>query len=195
MNSTWTARSQLLQNGEFRDDDRLYPLVRESLAAKLAEKDRARAEAMVESIPDPAAKVSALTKRGQGPSRFGARPKASPAGTSHHPAQGWRPQRANDAGRLRLVSAIAEQWLDIGERDRARLVLQEGKISSNVFQTGYLGQLARLEPDQAMAQLQKQPTFSDPSRRDVELTAIAVELATDHPAEAEQVLQPAGWSD
>ena len=64
--------------------------------------------------------------------------------------------------------------------------LKRGRSSSNVFQTGYLGQLARLEPDQAMAQLQKQPTFSDPSRRDAEVTAIAVQLATDHPAEAER---------
>ena len=59
-----------------------------------------------------------------------------------------RLQQANAARRLQLVSAIAEQWLDMGERDRARLVLQEGKISSTVFQTGFLGQLARLEPDQ-----------------------------------------------
>ena len=65
-------------------------------------------------------------------------------------------------------------------------MLEEGRTSSNVFQTGYLGQLARLEPDQAMAQLQKQPTFSDPRRRDIEVTAIAVQLATDHPADAER---------
>ena len=51
---------ELLQNGKFRDEDRLYQTIRESMAAKLAEKDPARAEAMVESIPDPATKVSAL---------------------------------------------------------------------------------------------------------------------------------------
>ncbi len=72
------------------------------------------------------------------------------------------------------------------QHDRARFVLEEGKTSSNVFQTGYLGQLARLEPEQAMAQLQKQPTRGNSSQRDAELAAIAVQLAIDHPAQAER---------
>ena len=55
-----------------------------------------------------------------------------------------------------------------------------------MFHTGYLGQLARLEPDQAMGQLQKQPNFSDSSQRDDEVTAIAVQLATDIPAQSER---------
>ena len=52
---------ELLQDGKFREEDRHYQGIRGSLAAKLAVKDPARAEAMVESIPDPLTKVSALT--------------------------------------------------------------------------------------------------------------------------------------
>jgi hypothetical protein len=51
----------LLQNGKFRDADRLHQRIRESMAAKLAKKDLARAAAMVESIPDPLTKVCAVT--------------------------------------------------------------------------------------------------------------------------------------
>jgi RNA polymerase sigma factor (sigma-70 family) len=175
----------LLKNSELRDGDRLYSLVREYVAAKVAENDGARAVAMIESIPDPAAKVSAIAKVAKAlPASERGRKQALLERATPLLKDGA--QRANDADRLRLVSAIAEQWLDIGERERAELMLEEGKTSSNVFQTGYLGQLARLEPDQAMAQLQKQPTFSNPSRRDDEVTAIAVQLATDHPADAER---------
>jgi hypothetical protein len=140
---------------------------------------------MIESISDPVAKVSAIAKVAKAlPASERGRKQAVLERATGLLKDGA--QRANDADRLRLVSVIAEQWLDVGERDRARLMLEEGNASSNVFQTGYLGQLARLEPDQAMAQLQKQTAFSDPSRRDAEVTAIAVQLATDHPADAER---------
>ena len=175
----------LLKDGEFRDGDRLYPLVREYAAAKVAEKDGARAVAMIESIPDPVAKVSAIAKVVKAlPASERARKQALLELATGLLKDGA--QRADGAGRLRLVSAIAEQWLEIGERDRARLVLEEGKSSSNVFHTGYLGQLARLDPDHVMAQLQKQPNYINPSQRDAEVTAIAVQLATDHPADAER---------
>ena len=44
---------ELLQDGKFRDEDRLYQLIRESIAAKLATKDPAAAETLADSIPDP----------------------------------------------------------------------------------------------------------------------------------------------
>jgi hypothetical protein len=96
-------------------------------------------------------------------------------------------QPANPAWRLVHLSEIAEQWLDMGERDRARLVLDEGKKSSNALNARFLGQLARLEPDQAMAQAQKLPNLQgNPGSRDAALAEVAIQLATDHPAEAEQ---------
>jgi hypothetical protein len=89
--------------------------------------------------------------------------------------------------RLRLIAAVAEQWLEMGEFDRARRVLEEGRASDNFFQTGFLGQLARLEPQQVIARLRKLPTGAGLYPRNLELAEVAVQLATDHPAEAEQV--------
>jgi hypothetical protein len=178
---------ELLQDGKFRNEDRSYQLIRESLAAKLAVQDPARAQAMVESIPDPLTKGRALTGVA----------KALPASERRRKQAlleraatllGDGPQRANDMDHLRLLSTIAEQWLDMGERDRARFVLQEGKISSAVYLSGFLGQLARLEPDQILARLQNLPPYQlDPAFRDRTLAEVAFQLAIDHPAEAEQV--------
>jgi len=81
----------------------------------------------------------------------------------------------------------------MGERDRARLVLEEAKFWSNVLPPIFLSQLARLEPDQALARSQKLPNLpGDPTYRDFALAAVAVQLATDHPAEAEQVFNLRG---
>ncbi len=178
---------ELLQNGEFRDEDLNYQLIRESVGAKLAAKDPARAEAMVESISDPAAKARALTRLAKAlpASERGRKQALLERATA---LLRDRLQQANALVRLQLVTAIAEQWLDMGERDRARLVLQEETISSTVFQTGFLGQLARLEPDQVLARLQKLRALQvAPGYYDGALAEVAVQLAIDHAAEAEQV--------
>ncbi len=176
---------ELLQNGEFRDDARFYRLVQESAAAKLAAKDPTGAEAMVQSITDPATKVSAITKvvKALPASERGRKRALLERATTLLKEV---PRGANDMRLLQLVSAVAEQCLDIGDRDRARLVFQTGSGSNNLLHTGYLAQLARLDPDQAMTELQKQPRFSDPGQRHADVTAIAAQLATDHPAEAER---------
>ena len=154
---------ELLQNGKFRDEDRRYQSIRGSLAAKLAVKDPARAEAMVESITDPLTKVSALTNVAKAlpASERGRKQALLERATT---LLRDRLQQANPARRLLQLSEIAEQWLDMGERDRARRrCCKTGKISSDVFQTRFLGQLARLEPEQVMARLQKLPNRSNPT--------------------------------
>jgi len=122
--------------------------------------------AIVESIADSALKVSAITSVAKVlPASERGRKQALLERATTLLRDGA--QRATDARRLRLISAIAKQWLDIGEHDRARLVLQEGKTASDVFHTGYLGQLARLEADQAMAPIAEATGFqqSQPTRR------------------------------
>ena len=108
-----------------------------------------------------------------------------------------RLQQANAARRLRLVSAIAEQWLDMGERDRARLVLQEaGRFRSTstspVFWANWRGS-SPIRPWHGCRSY-RSPT-AIPVYRDHELAAVAVELAIDHPAEAEQVFNLREGSD
>ena len=66
-------------------------------------------------------------------------------------------------------------------------MLQDEKISTAVFQRGFFRQLAALEPERALAELLKLPALTDPSYRARELTEIALTLATDHPARAEEV--------
>ena len=176
---------EMVQTGKFQDEDRRYRLIRESIAAKLAVKDLARAEAIVESIADPATKASAFTRVAKAlPASERGRKRAlmeQATNLLRDPLQ-----RTDNQVRLQLVSAIAEQWLDMGERDRARLLLHETEISNDVLHTGYLGQLTRLDPDQAMKQWQKHPTLGNSSQHDAWLTAIALQIATEYPADAER---------
>ncbi len=178
---------ELLQNGEFRDEDRNFQFIRGALAAKLAVTEPARAEAMAESNADLGTKINAVASVA----------KALPASERIRKhsllerATGMLKndaQQANELSHLQGVSALADGWLDLGERDRARLVLEEVKISAVVFQTDFLSQLARLEPDEIVARLRNVPTTRvNAGYRDRALTQVAVQLATDHPALAEQV--------
>ena len=61
----------------------------------------------------------------------------------------------------------------------------------------FLAQLARLDPQPVIARLQKVPGGSSPRDRSHEPVYVALRLATDHPAEAEQVfnLRQAGGTD
>jgi RNA polymerase sigma factor (sigma-70 family) len=177
----------LLQHGRFRNEDPRYQFILEILARTLAVKDPARAEALVEPIPDPVTKVRALTGVAKAlPASERARKQALLERATNLLRD--RLKQTQELYRVQLVTEIAEQWLDMGERDRARLVLQEIALSRTVFQTNFLGQLARLDPDQIQARLQQLATIPvDPSYRDNALAEVAFQLAIDHPAEAEQV--------
>ena len=188
MSSTWTARSSCYKNGQFRDEDFRYQNVRESLAAKLAAKDPARAEAMVEAIPDPLAKVSALTSVAKAlPASERARKQALLERATTLLRD--RLQQANAGRRLRLISAIAEQWLDMGERDRARLVLQDGEDFERRLPDRFSRPTgaARARSGRGAVAEATECSQVNPSYRDRALAEVAVQLATDHPAEAEQV--------
>ena len=178
----------LLLNGKFLEADRRYQVVRNALAERLAVVEPARALAVVASIPDSLTKVSALTDVAKAiPASERARKRALLEKATTLLRANL--QRQSDAGHLSLVSPLAEQWLELGDRDRARLLLQDEKISTAVFQRGFLRQLASLEPERALAELLKLPALTDPSYRARELTEIAFTLATDHPAQAEEVFQ------
>jgi hypothetical protein len=178
----------LFQNGNFRDEDTVYQ--RGPLAASLAEKAPVAAEAMVEAIPDPQVKADALASLARAlPASELARKKALLDRATTLLKD--RLQQANATTRLRLAAVIAKQCLDLGERDRARLVIQAGKTifdpttrAGGPYQTHFPAQLARLEPVQAREWLQKLPKSRS---TDAEIAEIAAALATDDPAEAERV--------
>ncbi len=178
---------ELLRAGEFRDEDRIDQLVRKSLAAKLAVKEPAQAEAMADSVVDPATRVSALAGVVKAlPTSERIRKRAILERATAMLKNGA--QSASDVSHLQQVSSLAEGWLDLGERDRARLLLEEVKMSNAVFQTEFLSQLARLEPDGIVERLRKLPTpQANAGTRDHALAQVACQLAIDHPALAEQV--------
>ncbi len=183
---------ELFQKQRFADRRFSFGDAPFGLALKLAETDPARAEAMVESIrqiPNRALAYMRLAKAS--PARERARKLALLEQATTLFANEHRP--GPPVFRLQLLSALAEQWLDLGERQRARLLLEEGKaiddarFPRSAFSIDdFLMQLARLDPDQALERLRKLPTAilsGDPYDPGA---AVAVALATDHPAKAEQ---------
>ena len=144
-----------------REGDLRYQLIREYVAAKFAETDAAGTVAMIESISDPVSKLTAIASVAKAiPASERGRKRAllerATTLLRQAPRARW--------DRHRVVAMIAEQWLDMGKPDRARLVLQAGRqTSSAVFHTGYLGQLRRLDRSRAMARMQGAPDRNDPS--------------------------------
>ena len=178
---------ELFENGKFRNEDRRYQGTRGSLAVRLAVKDPARAEAMVESLADSRTKALALMNmiRDLPASERGRKQALLEHATT---LLRDRLQQANPSWRLQNMSEIAGQWLNMGERDRARPLLDEGKALNDVLQAEFLGQLGRLEPTEVMARLQKlSAPRNNRNYRDNVLAEVAVQLATDRPALAEQV--------
>jgi hypothetical protein len=175
-----------LKNAKFRDENSFsYRDARGSMAAKVAQKDPARAEAMVEAITPPALKVTPLIGVAKAlPASERAR-KLAMLDRAFTLVKD-RPQAKS--GRIPWwVPELAEQWLDMGERERARRVIELGKMretAGNPAETKFLAQLARLDPQQVIARLQKVPNDKGPFFSfEVE---VAVQLAASHPAEAEQ---------
>jgi hypothetical protein len=177
---------ELLQDRTFRDDDFLFQSTRASLAARAAETDPASAEALVEAIPDPLLKARALADvAGALPALEGDRKRDLLERASLLFRE--RLRQAPPLRRLEIATKLAERWLDLGDRGRARPLLEEAKsiVDSSLTrrapdQIDVLTQLARVDPEQALARLQKSPGPPDIP------AAVAVRLATDHPAAAEK---------
>jgi hypothetical protein len=172
---------RLLRGSEF-PDDLFYHNTCSALAGEVATKYPARAEALVEAIPVPLVRAEAfarLVKALPASERDRRRALLDRAGVL---LRKDLPQLTGTR-RLRLIAAVAGPLLDMGERDRARLVLDEGKTSSTFYQSGYLGQLARLDPDQALMLARKVPDFAST----YDLAELASGCAIEHPAEAERI--------
>ena len=184
----------LLQEGHFPDDDQSYQFTRSTLAIIVAATDPAWAAALAEAIPTPEQKIAALAEI------VGAIPASEPARKREmleRIAFMLRNdlKRANARMQLRYLTTLARQWLDLGDRDRARAVLEEGKgpldslpVAYAMLQGAFLAQLARIEPGQAMDRLRKLPAPRGGSSSMLEdaPAEVAVSLAIDHPEEAER---------
>lgn len=182
---------KLLQNGEFQKDA-YYARAQAEIAAGLAEKAPERAVALVEAIPDSSEKVRHLIEVARALPASERDRKNALLDQASRGLNAFQPY-------VQLqwpLPSIVEQWLDMGERDRARLLLQKGKSRYDAVPAGstgtlpeFLRQLARLEPDQAIERLRKIPDLTKLSTMVLSYdspAAIAVGLATDHPARAER---------
>ncbi len=183
----------LFQNGTFRDGN--IQILRGRLAAKVAEKEPARAEAMVEAIPILLERANALSNVARAlPALQRDRKRILLERATTMLRDHVQPVNATRF--LGIVAEIAEHWFDRGDRDRARLVIQAGKPifdrlanAGGAYQTHFPGQWARLEPGPVIEWLQKLPP-SEP--RDVEVALVAAQLALDHPADAERAFKLPG---
>jgi RNA polymerase sigma factor (sigma-70 family) len=163
--------------------------LRVEFARRLAEKDPAGAEALIEPIADPAVRIQGLLTLA----------KALPASKREQKRQLL--ERAvpllrdmpETVAKIPQVAAIAEAWLDLGEAERAKTVLKDGLKSYDTLPystngNGFLSLLMRLEPEPALARIQKVPT----TPRFLYFADVAPGLTLDQAAEAEQFFSLGG---
>jgi hypothetical protein len=182
----------VFQNGNFREKHAFYYSVQGVLAAELADKDPARAETLVEAIPELRTKVAAEVSLARA---LPAEERVRKQALLDRATKVLIDRLLNEKGAasLRLCSNVASAWLAIGERDRARAVVQAGRTvfdplarRGGPYQSGFPGQLARVEPRQAFDWMNTLPADR---ARGMEVAEIAAELAYEHSAEAEQALR------
>ena len=94
--------------------------------------------------------------------------------------------------RLRQLARVAEGWLDIGEVEKARLLIREGwEIAAALpkeqrYERSFLAAAAGFETDRVVALIRD---ISRPRLRWEDYMEVAESLASEHPAEAERVFQ------
>jgi len=96
------------------------------------------------------------------------------------------------SNKLYVMGEVAERWLELGEPAKARTLFAEGKklvealpVLKRTDAGSFLARLARVEPNAALALLQDAGTMRWRQRT---YANVAIRLAYEHPAEAEQVL-------
>ena len=104
--------------------------------------------------------------------------------------------------KLRLIAQIMKSWLDLGMSEKARPLAQEGQKIIDSFSAErarqfvpFQAQLARLEPGLVLERIEK---ISEVEIRAAFCAEVAIQLALEHPAEAERsfgLMEPrSGWS-
>jgi hypothetical protein len=164
-------------------DQRSANLLRVELARRLADRDAAGAEALIEPITDPALRAGGLLTLA----------KAIPA--SRREQRRRLLERAapvvrgmpDTAEKIPRIADIAEAWLELGEAEKARTSLHEGlrfydALPYSLMNNGFVRVLMRLEPDLALVRIEKVPTTD----RFLYFADVAPGLTLDRAADAEQ---------
>jgi RNA polymerase sigma factor (sigma-70 family) len=165
------------------EDEPSSNILRENLSRVMAESDPAGAEAVFEAISD-------ATQRARGLLTLSGALPASKRAQKRQFLEKVAPlvRGMPDSVKVTQIAAIAEAWLDLGEVERAKQLLLESLERSDALPDSlrsgrFLAQLSRLEPELALARIQK---IADPRLRDSSFENAAMVLAIAHPAEAER---------
>ena len=160
--------------------------VRWQLALSMVKKDPVEATAMVESMSLPRLRTNAFVELARAlPMTERARKQSLlERATLEIKDVPQRPMRA------RLIMLIMKGWLDLGMRERARPLAQEGQkildsLPAEIAEglVPFHAQVARIDPAAALQRIQK---LADPYVRAGYYYQVAFQLALEHPAEAEQ---------
>jgi hypothetical protein len=186
----WLDPAELLERAQktrFKSGTRTDYL-KERAALALAAADPDEAAAIVETILDPSNRADALI------ALVDALPKGDRARKLALLESAALQARAGDlsSGKLYVIGAVAERWLELSEHDKAVALFAEGRKLVEALPPlkrtdagSFLACLARVEPAAALALLKDVGTRR---WRDRVTANIAIRLAYEHPAEAEQVL-------
>ncbi len=183
---------ELLRAGEFHEADGGYGRTQGAVAVSLAKRDPARAAELALVQPLTVRSGILETVAAALPASEHDRRRVLLEQATELFKNAGKP--ANRQAQLTLASKLAEQWMDLGERDRARVVLAVVQPIVDAPPAPpldfFLHALAGVEPNQALERLQKLPRPS----ANVGVTIfydyaaiIAAEIATEQPAEAVRI--------
>jgi hypothetical protein len=170
-------RKDVIQN------ERSSSYLRSEFVGKLAEQDPTAAVTLVEPIADRALRARGLLTTAAALPAYSREQKRQLLEKVDLLVRGM----PNLAAKVSQFAAIAGAWLELGSIDRSRAVLHEGlkvydSLPYSATNNSFLSQLIRLEPELALARIQKVP------RRDrfLAFADVAPELTIDRRAEAER---------
>ena len=150
---------ELLRAGEFHEADGAYGRTQGAVAVSLAKRDPARAAELALVQPLTVRSGVLETVAAALPASERDRRRALLEQATDLFKNAGKP--ANRQAQLTLASRLAEQWMDLGDRDRARFVLALVQAIVDAPSAPpldfFLPALARAEPDQALQRLQKLP--------------------------------------
>jgi len=176
---------EILENGRIKDP-RIVAHLRGELAVQMASTDPVDAKAEVMAISDPQLRSHFLVRLAA------ALPESEPAQKRALLSEAIVQARAMPELPIKVsvLRQIIKGLLDLGAVELAMPLIQEGLKTLDSRTTartplagGFLAQVARVDPAQAHARIQR---FSEQTDRDDVYREAAVEMALSHPADAER---------
>jgi hypothetical protein len=184
------AALEKLDGGVLREPF-LVNIVRHRVAEALLDDSPDEALAVIETMDDPAFRTRDLMRVA---GRLAATDRPAALAALDRALLAARTAQEPTGIRVLLLGQVAEQWLDLGERDRAAALLREAQPDAAALpdeawaayaKGAFAEELAQIDPPAALGLVKD---LKDPFEFDRHHGNIAHELAAIQPAEAERVL-------